>query len=199
MYGNVISGGIGCGKSSVANLLRLYGYSVIDADSVAHDVLNEKSEEIIENFGSEILENGKINRTKLGEIIFNNRAKKELLESILHPQIWEKISQQCEILEGKKKPYFMDIPLYFESKHKYKARFVICVYASKEIQLERIMKRNNLSKEEALKRIESQIDIESKRQKSDFVIENTSDLKTLQKNLDAFLEVFLSKYKVLES
>lgn len=194
MYGNVLTGGIGCGKSTLANLLKLEGFNVIDADSIARKVLDEKSEEVIAHFGSQIMQDSKINRAKLGEIIFNNPDKKELLESILHPQIHEIIMAKCEIFESKKKPYFMDIPLYFESKYKYPSRFVICVYASKEMQLERIMKRNNLSKADALKRIESQIDIETKRVRSDFVIENTSDLKTLQKNLETFLKVFLSKF-----
>ncbi|MDY5951613.1 MAG: dephospho-CoA kinase [Helicobacter sp.] len=135
-----------------------------------------------------------ISREKLGNIVFNNAEKKAKLESILHPLIHQLIMQECEILEAKKSPYFIDIPLYFESKYEYKKRFVICVYATRDMQIQRIQARNNLSLEDAIKRVDSQIDIEIKRSKSDFVIENTSDLKTLQKNIESFLQTFLSQY-----
>ncbi|EMZ41212.1 dephospho-CoA kinase [Helicobacter bilis] len=135
-----------------------------------------------------------ISREKLGNIVFNNAEKKAKLESILHPLIQQYIAQECEILEKKKSPYFIDIPLYFESKYEYKKRFVICVYATRDMQIQRIQARNNLSLEDAIKRVDSQIDIEIKRSKSDFVIENTSDLKTLQKNIESFLQTFLSQY-----
>lgn len=135
-----------------------------------------------------------ISREKLGNIVFNNAEKKARLESILHPLIHQLIMQECEILEAKKSPYFIDIPLYFESKYEYKKRFVICVYATRDMQIQRIQARNNLSLEDAIKRVDSQIDIEIKRSKSDFVIENTSDLKTLQKNIESFLQTFLSQY-----
>ena len=128
-----------------------------------------------------------ISREKLGNIVFNNAEKKAKLESILHPLIQQYIAQECEILEKKKSPYFIDIPLYFESKYEYKKRFVICVYATRDMQIQRIQARNNLSLEDAIKRVDSQIDIEIKRSKSDFVIENTSDLKTLQKNIESFV------------
>lgn len=135
-----------------------------------------------------------ISREKLGNIVFNDAEKRAKLESILHPIIQQYITQECEILEKKKSPYFIDIPLYFESKYEYKKRFVICVYATRDMQIQRIQARNNLSLEDAIKRVDSQIDIEIKRSKSDFVIENTSDLKTLQKNIESFLQVFLSHY-----
>ncbi len=135
-----------------------------------------------------------ISREKLGNIVFNNAEKKAKLESILHPLIHQLIMQECEILEAKKSPYFIDIPLYFESKYEYKKRFVICVYATRDMQIQRIQARNNLSLDDAIKRVDSQIDIEIKRDKSDFVIENTSDLKTLQKNIESFLQTFLSQY-----
>ncbi|MWV61834.1 dephospho-CoA kinase [Helicobacter saguini] len=196
MMGNILTGGIACGKSTVANLLKLEGFGVIDADSISHKILDENSLLIASHFGDSILQDSKINRAALGKIIFNDSNQKELLESILHPLIYERISKECSILESKNKPYFIDIPLYFESKYNYKARFVVCVYASKEIQLQRLMIRNNLSKDEALKRVESQIDIELKRQKSDFVIENVSDLKTLQKNVESFLKEFYKAYQL---
>lgn len=199
MQGNILTGGIACGKSTVAGLLRLEGFSVIDADKVSHTILDENARLIAEHFGRNVLEDSiesKINRKELGKIIFNDTTKRELLESILHPLIFERISKEAEALEMRKMPYFMDIPLYFETKNIYKARFIICVYASKNLQLQRLISRGNLTESEAEKRINAQIDIEEKRKKSDFVIENTSDLKTLQKNLESFLVEFRKIYNI---
>lgn len=228
-YANILTGSIGCGKSTTARLLALHGFKIIDADIIARKALETATSSVVAAFGDEILESsdcyalGKqmssmetkkdvlpktqndkglesnikertISREKLGNIVFNNAEKKAKLESILHPLIQQYITQECGILEKKKSPYFIDIPLYFESKYEYKKRFVICVYATRDMQIQRIQARNNLSLEDAIKRVDSQIDIEIKRSKSDFVIENTSDLKTLQNNIESFLQVFLSHY-----
>lgn len=193
-YANIITGGIGCGKSTVSKLLSLKGFCIVDADVISHEILNKNVATIKANFGAEIIENGVVNRSKLGSIIFNHQAKKELLESLLHPLIYQRIIEQCCILETKKKPYFIELPLYFESKFDYKARFVVCVYAPQDTQLQRIMKRNNLDADSALKRIHSQMDIEIKRAKSDFVINNTADLQVLQHNVAMFLQDFMTYF-----
>ncbi|RDU70857.1 dephospho-CoA kinase [Helicobacter aurati] len=195
-YANILTGGIGCGKSTVSKLLALEGFRIIDADIIAHEALNEKKEVVIEAFGSEIVESSQsdtisINRKMLGQIVFSDSNKKVLLESILHPIIHAKIVNLCQPLESYKSPYFVEIPLYFESTSVYEARYVICVYATRQTQIQRVQRRNNLTLEEAQSRVDSQIDIEIKRKKSDFVIENLTDLKTLQKNTESFLQAFL--------
>ncbi|STQ85410.1 dephospho-CoA kinase [Helicobacter muridarum] len=196
-YANILTGGIGCGKSTVAKLLELHGFQIIDADIISREAMNEKKDCIIQSFGDEIIESNEksdeiiINRTKLGQIIFNDKNKKTLLEDILHPLIQSKILYQCNKIESKKVPYFVEIPLYFESRFEYKARYVICVYTTRENQIQRVQQRNNLCLEEAIKRVDSQIDIEIKKKKSDFIIENLSDLKSLQKNIESFLQSFL--------
>ena len=90
-YAIVLTGGIGSGKSTIASFLKLYGYEVVCADSIAHTLLDQSAKEITEIFGNEILENNKINRKKLGEIVFSNKKSKETLERILHPKIKEEI------------------------------------------------------------------------------------------------------------
>ncbi|MCI5787623.1 MAG: dephospho-CoA kinase [Helicobacter trogontum] len=197
-YANILTGGIGCGKSTTARLLALHGFRIVDVDTIAHKALEIARDNVVSVFGDEILETSNkeryISREKLGNIVFKDSNKKIELESILHPLIHQHITQECEILEKKKSPYFIDIPLYFESKYEYKKRFVICVYATRDMQIQRIQSRNNLSLEDIIKRVDSQIDIETKRRKSDFVIENTSDLKTLQSNIESFLQEFLGHY-----
>lgn len=197
MYANILTGGIGCGKSTAATLLTLHGFRIIDADKISHSSLDLAKECVIESFGNDILKDDKsdIDRAKLGNIVFQDLDKKAKLESILHPMIRQRIMEECAILEARKSPFFIDIPLYFESKHKYPARFVICVYATRDMQLERIQKRNDLKICEAIKRVDSQIDIEIKKAKSDFVIDNTGDLKLLQKNIESFLQEFLKHYE----
>ncbi|WP_172402326.1 dephospho-CoA kinase [Helicobacter sp. 13S00401-1] len=187
--GVILTGSIGCGKTTVANLLRLNGYKVIDVDGIAKEALDIKKEEVLKLFGNEIAdEKGHISRAKLGILVFGDSEKRKALETLLHPYIYAQVDAQCLKLEKFKVPYFIDLPLFFESKHRYVYRFIACVYAPKTLQLQRVMTRDKLDENEALKRIDSQLDIESKKAKSDFVIENTGSLKDLQANVEAFLQ-----------
>lgn len=187
-----ITGGIASGKSTVCNLLKLYGYSIIDTDSIAHNALESSREAVIKAFGDEILESPlKINRKKLGEIVFKNKAKLALLESILHPQIRKEVTLQTQRLESQKILYFIDIPLFFELEARgdgYEIPRVLLVYTPAETQLKRMQKRDNLSVESATLRLSNQMDIELKRQRSTFIIENTGDIKSLQKQVEEFLK-----------
>ncbi|MGP1485702.1 MAG: dephospho-CoA kinase [Campylobacter sp.] len=184
----VVTGSIGSGKSTFVTLLCKYGYDVIDADLIAHKQLELSKSEVVAKFGSEILdENGKIDRKKLGNIVFSNGEKLKILESVLHTKIAQDIMKNCEILEAKKKPYFVDIPLYFERLGEYKFKNVVVVYAPKNLLISRIIKRNSLAYDEALRRVELQIDIEEKAKMADFVIDNSQNLENLQHQIRQFL------------
>lgn len=185
----VVTGGIGSGKSTICNLLKLYGYSVIDADAISHFVLDSLKDEVVKFFGEKILNNNKIDRKILGNIIFNDVKKREILENLLHPKIREEIYKEARKLELTKKPYFIDIPLFFESKHFYNIPNVLLVYTTKEMQIQRLISRNNLSRDDALLRIESQIDIDIKKSMSNYILENTKDLAHLQRQIEAFLKI----------
>ena len=174
-YAIAIAGGIASGKSSVCNLLKLYGYSIIDADKIAHNALDVLKDEVVASFGSEIMESGNINRKKLGNIIFGDNAKKSVLEGILHPFIRSEILQRAHDLERYGKPYFIDIPLFFEVKEKYKVPRILLIYTPRASQIQRLIKRDGISESMALKRIESQMDIESKRALSTDIIDNSRD------------------------
>ena len=175
----IITGGIATGKSTVCKIFKESGYEVVDADKIAHQKLENSKNEIVRIFGNKIVTNGKIDRKKLGNIIFADKKSKSKLEKVLHPKFRKEIEKTVEILEKEGKKYIVDIPLYFESG-KYKADKVILVYAPKKLQLQRVMQRDKLSEKEALERIESQIKIEAKKQMSDIVIENTKDIKKLK-------------------
>ncbi len=182
-YAVVLTGGIATGKSSATILLSLYGFRFIDADKIAHAMLDQHSEKIISLFGSEFATDGKVDRIKLGALVFTDPEKRKALESLLHPLIYDEIVLQSEVQDRFGKPYIIDIPLFFEG-NRYPIKKSIVVYTSKTKQLERLMKRDAYSQEEAMRRIESQMDIEEKRKHATYVIDNNGDLKQLQYECD---------------
>ena len=186
----VITGSIASGKSTVVNLLKERGFSVIDADLIAHEQLEICKHEIVEVFGEQILdETGKIDRKKLGAIVFNEPKKLKNLEQILHPKIKAEIFFKASQLERLGQVYFVDIPLFFEKKERY-AEFknVAVIYAPKELLLSRLMSRNGLNLEDAKARVELQMDIEQKKKMAKFVIDNSNDRENLQLELEKFLK-----------
>ena len=186
----VITGGIASGKSSVCNLLKLYGYSIIDADKIAHNALNILKDEVVLEFGNEILDSNKnIDRKKLGSIIFCDSIKRKILENILHPFIRNEILKKAQDLEKYKKVYFVDIPLFFEVKEKYPIDRILLIYTPKEIQIDRLIKRDNITLDLALKKVDSQMDIESKIALSTYVIDNSKDLAHLQSQVESLIKM----------
>ncbi len=179
----VLTGGIATGKSTVASLFMLHGFLTIDADKIAHKLLDIHHEKIAELFGSEYIEDKKVLRKKLGLLIFNNVDEKTKLEHFIHPLIKDEIINQAKIFESQKKPYLIDIPLFFERQH-YDIETSIVVYIPKQMQIERLRKRDNSTEEEALSRINNQLDIEEKKTMATFVIDNTKDLKNLQNEVE---------------
>lgn len=184
VYAYAISGGIGSGKSTACGILQSLGYEVIDCDKIAHNVLDELSGEVTRYFGSKVLDEwGKINRARLGEIVFEDCAKREKLEELLYPKIEEKLWERCERLEAQKKIYFVEIPLLFEKIQRFNFVNKILVYAPREKQVERVMLRNNFTQREAIQRIEAQIDIEQKRRLASVIFKNTSTQEELKNQI----------------
>ncbi|RDU55108.1 dephospho-CoA kinase [Helicobacter sp. MIT 00-7814] len=212
-YAIALTGCIGSGKSSVASLLKLHGYKVICADSIAHEVLESCAGEVVARFGEGILQedfasqiptnkehakasNMKVDRKKLGALVFSDENARKDLESILHPKIKENILTQAKELEKSCVPYFLDIPLFFESgaKARYPVAFVAVVYAPRELCLARVKKRDGLDKKSINARLNSQIDIEKKRELADFIITNTQGVKELQNEVEEFLHALEAKF-----
>ncbi len=193
-YAIALTGGIGSGKSTAASLLKLYGYAIIDADTIAHKVLEQSTEEVIEIFSDIILTEGKIDRKKLANIVFKNKALRNKLENLLHPRIKEYILEQSHLLDGKNIPYFIDIPLFFETKH-YDIEETLLIFVEQSTQIERIKKRNALSDEAILERINAQIPLHQKKKLAKYVINNNGDLKNLQKEIEKYLQNYLPNIK----
>jgi len=181
----VLTGSIATGKSSTCKILKEHGFAVVDADKIAKKLIDAK---VIKGlFGSKYIKDNKIDRKALGSLIFNDSAKRELLNSYIHPLIREEIYKQALSLELKKIKYIVDIPLYFESAH-YDAKIVVLVYCPKELQIKRLMIRDGLNAQDALIRLESQMDIEEKRRKVDYVIDNSSDESHLESEVEKFIK-----------
>lgn len=187
-YAYAISGGIGSGKSSVCKILSTLGYAVLDADKIAHQVLQRKTQEIISVFGEGILEGDKINRKALGSIVFADKEKLKTLENILNPSIYEEIFSQCQKLERERKPYFIEIALLFEQRESLNFKHKILIIAPKEVVLERVQSRDGLSIEAIKQRISSQLSIEEKIPFATQIIQNDSNLSDLEKKIKQWAE-----------
>jgi len=178
-YAVALTGGIATGKSSVAKMFEADGFSVIDADRVAHEILEEEQQKIAEMFGKEMISEGKVDRKALGAVVFADPLKRKALEGLLHPLIYGRITSMAEAEDKKKKPYIVDIPLFFEGG-RYPIKRTLVVYAPAVLQIERAMTRDGLDREAVLERIAAQIDIEEKRYLADYVIDNSADQTQLR-------------------
>lgn len=181
-----LTGGISTGKSTVCNLFKLHGFLTIDADLIAHRLLDENSDKIASMFGEKYVENGKVIRKELGKIIFSNEENKLKLEALLHPLIENEIIKESKIFEEQNKPYFVDIPLFFEKMH-YPIPKSLVIYTPKDIQIQRLMKRDNIDENEAKLKISNQMDIEEKKKLADMVIDNSQNLKHLQTEVERII------------
>ena len=192
-YAIALTGGIATGKSTVASLLALNGMRVIDADSISHEILDSSHAWVEEEFGSEFVLNKKVDRAKLGSVVFSNPHAKKKLEEFLHPKIRQEIELRSEKQDTFNFPYLIDIPLFFEN-NSYDIKDSVVVYTPSDVQLERFMKRNGYEEEESLKRIASQMPIDDKKQKATWVIDNSKNLKHLQQEVEDFVEIIKAKY-----
>ena len=187
-----LTGGISSGKSTVSSYLKQLKIPVIDADEVARKVVEPNSQgarEIRKTFGSDVFEeDGSLNRQKLGSLIFSNAENRQKLDDLLQPLI--KIMILDEIEEYRQKGENMivlDLPLLFEKQYEELCEDIIVVYISKELQLERLMRRNQYTKQEALSRIDSQLSIEEKRKRATVLLDNQGTIQQLYQQVEQWL------------
>lgn len=182
-----LTGGSGCGKTTVANILKEFDAYIIDADKIAHKI-TEKAEkayyEIIEAFGQEILTKEKhIDRKILGNIVFSNKDKLEILNSITHKYIIKEINEQINFAKNEKifKYIVLDAPLLIETNLHKIVDTVWIIYADEQVRIKRLMNRDNTSKEIIKKRISMQTPFEHNKNFADFIIYNNenSNLKQI--------------------
>lgn len=178
-YAVALTGSIATGKSTAAKILKALGFEIIDADKIAHELLDLEYRTIGEMFGTEVINAKSVNRKALGAIVFSDSKKRQALEAFLHPLIYDRIEALSETLDKKQKPYLVDIPLFFEGD-RYPIKHSIVVYAPKTVQLKRLMQRDASLENDAQKRIDTQIPIDEKIKKATYVIDNSGTLAQLE-------------------
>ena len=192
-----LTGGIGTGKSTVSRKLRERGYPVIDLDVISREVIKypEVIDELVRNFGNEILENqnnisGKksISRNKLRQTVFKEEKKVSVLNSIMHPPIVEEMRRQIEELRKSYKTVFVEVQLLFEAKLEKEFDIIVLVYADKKTQLERVLKRDGRKEEEIQQIINAQMDMTEKRRLSNYIIENNGNSEILDLEIEKFIK-----------
>jgi dephospho-CoA kinase len=172
-----LTGGIATGKTTYTVLFKSLGARTLCCDEIAHRSLRKNSQvyhEIIRLFGKAVLDKEKrIDRHALGKVVFKNKKKRSALEKIIHPYVFEKIHGAIKSTHS---ILIIDVPLLFETGFEKEVDKTIVIWCSRATQIERLMRRDGVTRDQAIKRIEVQMPLSQKKRKADYVIDNT-DLK----------------------
>ncbi|MFW5458049.1 dephospho-CoA kinase [Streptococcus hyovaginalis] len=187
-----ITGSIASGKSTVTNYLRQTGFQVIDADAIVHELQAKGGklyDILVDFYGKKILApNGEIDRQTLSEQFFSDKTVRAEVSALQNTIIRQELLARRDDLLQKHEVVFMDIPLLFELDYQSQLDQVWLVYLDPAQQLERLMKRNNYTEEQAKKRIATQLSLEEKKKLADQVIDNSGELSATYEQLDDLLE-----------
>jgi dephospho-CoA kinase len=191
-----LTGGIGSGKSMVASMFAQLGADVIDADRLARDVVEPGQpalQEIASTFGRDILlPDGRLDRGKLGRIIFADPVARGTLNAITHPRIRERMDAEIAARQSGPGVLIVDIPLLFENERTDRVETVIVVWVDTETQLRRLVERDELSEHDARQRIAAQIPLDEKRARADVVIDNSGSRENTRRQVDAIYRRYAS-------
>lgn len=189
-----LTGGIGCGKSTVSRLFEQLGAPIIDADEVSHQLIQigqPALETIRCVFGSEmLLENGALNRVGLKNLIFENLLAKKQLEAILHPLIFQEISNQIAVLTASY--CIVSVPLLFETHSESLVNRILVVNCDVETQIERVTKRDNLPLKQIQSILATQVSAAFRQNHADDIIENSKNNTTLAEQVKKLHNFYLS-------
>lgn len=187
-----LTGGIATGKSTADKFFEEKNIPIVDCDEIAHNIMNVNKpawKDIKEVFGEKYLnEDQTINRKKLGKLVFNDPTNMKILNEITHPRIFQEMESQ--IAQYKSEGYsliIVDAPVLFESHSEKYYDKTLVISLPQDLQIKRLMARNNLTKEEALSRINSQMSLKEKEARATYVIENTGSVEDLYKKLNELL------------
>lgn len=183
-----LTGNISCGKSSVSKMLASRGAIIIDADLLSREIYeyDDVLEEMKLSF-PEALVNGKVDRRVLAGIVFSDKVRLEDLNRISHKKIYELVCQSLE-KNRDRDLVVIDAALLLEAKFDSLADKVVLVYCNEKVQLDRLMKRDSISSEDALKRIRSQMSQEDKKKMADYLIDNSGDLEGLENEVEKLIK-----------
>ncbi len=193
-----LTGGIATGKSTAASILERFGAHVIEADEISRKILEKDGkayEEVVAAFGGEILtEEGRINRDKLGEIIFNDSRQRQKLEKITHPYIIKNLKKRLAARNYSRDTVAV-VPLLYEAQLQHLFEEVWVISCSEEEQISRLKNRDRLDSSQACSRLSAQMNLKDKEAKADQVIKNEGSLKELEDKLKKAWENWMDKNK----
>lgn len=184
-----LTGGIASGKSTIADMFKREGAYIIDIDMISRDVVKPGKpawQDVVHIFGKEVLnEDQTLNRKKVGDIVFSDAEKRKKLEEIIHPKITAETLMKINEIAKKDNQaiVIIDIPLLIETDKQDTVNKVVLVYTSPQGQIERLVKRDGLSLEDAHKRLASQMPIENKKKYAQYIINNEEPLEKIQKKV----------------
>jgi dephospho-CoA kinase len=187
-----LTGGIASGKSTVGRMLTERGAKLVDADEVAREIVRPGEpalEAIASLFGQAVLQpDGTLNRQALGDIVFRDKEQLIELEAITHPAIRQRMQSLIHSFESSNPNGLTvaDVPLLYETKQEKLYEGIMVVYVPAELQLERLMERSGMSREEASRRISLQMGMEEKRERADWLIDNSGTLEETEQQVDRF-------------
>lgn len=188
-----LTGNIGCGKSSVSTIFMENNIKVVDADIVARQIFDDKGllNEVFSTFGKSIInQDGSLNRRALGNIVFNDDEKLILLNNLTHPKIKQKILSKVEEYKNQgEKIVVIDAALLIEDDYIPYIQKLILITCREDIQINRIIARDNCTKEEAISRINSQMSQEDKKKFADYIIDNSNSFEELQEKVLELISV----------
>ncbi|MBO0469404.1 dephospho-CoA kinase [Enterococcus sp. DIV0242_7C1] len=186
-----LTGGIATGKSTVVEIFKEEGFPIVDADVIAREIVEPGTpglQAVVDAFGSELLfADGSLNRKKLGKIIFSDKQKRERLNQVLSPFLREAILTDIARKKNLSSLVIVDIPLLYEGGYDAVVDQVAVVYIPEELQLSRLMKRDDLSALEAEQRIDSQMPIEEKKNRADIIFDNQKTTEETKKQVKKWL------------
>jgi dephospho-CoA kinase len=188
-----LTGGIATGKTTISNYLKTKGIPVLDADEYARKVVEPGTPgltDIVNTFGKQVLQSdGSLNRKLLGQIIFNDMTARQKLNDITHPRIQQMMTDELQKLAKDKTPLvILDIPLLLENHNIAGADAIMVVTVPESIQLNRLMQRNNLTKEEAQGRIDAQMPLSEKEKLADFIVDNSGTIANTLTQVDKVIQ-----------
>ncbi|MCB0347465.1 MAG: dephospho-CoA kinase [Bdellovibrionales bacterium] len=187
-----LTGGLGCGKSLVTEIIRRCGYPVVDADRIVHHLYDTDLDlqmALSKTFGLDIFDNGKVVRGRLVDIIKSDISKKKILESLIHPKVSAKVDEiKARLERNKAKMAFYDIPLLFENNLDAKFDATIFINAPAEMVYQRLAARNAWTKEEVNVRQSWLLSNKEKSKRATYVIENDGSISMLEEKVEHLLE-----------
>lgn len=194
-----LTGGIGCGKSSLSNIFRKFNITIVDADIISRQIFEDELllEKVFKHFGRSIKkDDGTLDRKALGKIVFNDEEKLNELNNLTHPIIREKIISDIEEARKKdEKIVILDAAILVESGFLEIVDKLLVVTCKQEVQISRIQKRDNCSKQEALSRINSQMSQEEKSKYGDYIIDNSGTITELENKVYKFIEYMKENWR----